>query len=68
MEEKYLKKLEEIMKEEMHVSPKGRSIWCEDEERLHRICDEILIELIKELGYKKIVEKYEEAKFYFWYA
>lgn len=40
-----------------------------DNEVLHSVCDECIIELLKELGFKEIAEKYLQLKDdYFWYA
>lgn len=41
---------------------------CLDEESLHKELDEVLIKLIKELGYEKIVEEYQDAEECFWYS
>jgi hypothetical protein len=66
IEEKYLKKLEEIIGKEIQKGSSGE--YCHDNESLHVYCDAVLLDFIKELGYKKIAEKYEEAEEYFWYA
>ena len=68
IEEKYIEKIEKIINKEIKKSEKGIEEWCDDNENLHVVCDEILKEFIKELGYKKIIKKYEEAQHYFWYA
>lgn len=59
IEEKYIKKLNDI--KENHK--KGY-----DNEVIHGQFDEVLIELLNELGYKKITEIYEEESENFWYA
>lgn len=41
---------------------------CYDNEAYHADFDDLIIELIKELGYEKIAEGYDKASEYFWYA
>lgn len=59
IEDEYLEKLE-----------KNEKLMKNDEEELHIYCDEILLDLLEDLGYKKVVKKYEEIKErnIFWYA
>lgn len=66
----YLKKILNIKNKylkENKISFYGK-YYCLDEESLHKELDEVLIKLIKELGYNKIVEEYLEAEEYFWYS
>lgn len=55
MEEKYINKLKKIQEEQKY-----------DEEVRHGLEDELLCELLTELGYKKIVELYDSTDK--WYA
>lgn len=59
LENKYIEELE-----------KNEKLMKNDEEELHIYCDEILLDLLEDLGYKKVVKKYEEIKErnIFWYA
>lgn len=59
VEEKYIRKLRKIKKQH------GRYY---DNEVIHGQYDEILLELLKELGYEKIVKMYEKESENFWYA
>lgn len=38
-----------------------------DEVELHIQMDKVLVDLIEDLGYKKIVEEYKKAEEHFWY-
>ena len=55
MEEKYIKKMEEI-----------ESLYGDDEEELHIKADRLLCELLEELGYKKVTQKFKS--FNKWYG
>lgn len=55
IEKRYLKKLKEVQDE-----------YCGDEECRHGCEDDILCELLKELGYKELVKQYESTNK--WYA
>lgn len=39
-----------------------------DNERDHPVCDDILLELLKELGFNKTVDEYNKVSANFWYA
>lgn len=49
---------------------KNEKLMKNDNEGLHMYCDETLLDLLEDLGYKKIVKKYREIKErnIFWYA
>lgn len=59
LEEKYIEKLNKIKE--------GHERYY-DNEVIHSQFDALLLELLKELGYQKIVELYEKEEMNFWYA
>ena len=59
IEEKYIEKIKEIKKQHKKYY---------DNEVIHSQFDELVLELLKELGYKKIVELYEKESVNFWYS
>lgn len=66
LEELYKYKIKEINK-------KYRSIYKDEEyitdnESYHIELDDLLIDLLFDIGYKEIVKMYNEAKEYFWYS
>lgn len=62
IEEKYLKMIEELNKK--HRVKQGQV----DNESYHGEWDDLIVEFLKEIGYKKIANRYEKAMEYFWYA
>ena len=60
--EKYLKEIDEI--NEKHV----KNDYVVDNEGYHCEMDDLLENLLKELGYEEIVKKYNEASSFFWYS
>lgn len=68
IENKYLRKLNKIKKFYIKTTPKRKEEWCVDNERLHVEIDELLIEMLVELGYTELVNKYKELECYFWYS
>jgi hypothetical protein len=64
--EDYLKKIEGLNKE--YISQYRNEDACKDEEEYHREMDNILLDIIEELGYEEIADKYKEARKWFWYA
>ena len=61
-EEKYLKEMKEIEAELLYA------LSGVDEEELHIKMDKVLIKLLRDLGYEKIVKEYKKAEKHFWYA
>ena len=46
-------------------------VWnneCDDNEKMHAHADDILIDFIRELGYKEIADLYDTMAEHFWYA
>lgn len=68
IEKKYLRKINKIKKFYIKTTPKRKEEWCEDNECLHNDLDELLIEMLVELGYTELVNKYKELQRWFWYA
>ena len=64
--EDYLAKIEELNK--IYIYKYRNEDTCKDEEEYHREMDNILLDIIEELGYKEIADKYKEARKWFWYA
>ena len=42
--------------------------YCTDNESYHIELDELLLNLLDNIGYKEIVKMYNKAKEYFWYS
>lgn len=64
LEEKYVKIIDDINTKhglKSFTSPV-------DNESYHSELDQVLTDLIRELGYNKIADMYDEASEYFWYA
>lgn len=64
--EDYLAKIEELNKK--YIYKYRNEDACEDEEDYHIAMDNILLDIIDDLGYKEIVDKYIEARHWFWYS
>ena len=62
LEEKYLKIIQELNKKHR---VKQRQV---DNESYHGEWDDLIVEFLKESGYKKIAKRYEKAMEYFWYS
>lgn len=58
-EEKYLKEMKEIEEKFLY------NVSGVDEVELHIQMDKVLVDLIEDLGYKKIVEEYKKAEEHF---
>ena len=39
-----------------------------DNESYHGIMDELIVKFLRDMGYKEMADKYDEASEYFWYA
>ena len=59
---KYLTKIDEINKRYV------KNDYVLDNEGYHIETDELLVNLLKELGYEEIAEKYNKASDWFWYS
>ena len=68
LSEKYIRKIKEINDKYIYTTLKRKEESCNDEEEYHKIMDNLLVELIKELGYEKVAELYEKASEWFWYS
>lgn len=68
IEEKYIEKIEKLNKEFIIPETEDNYEKCKDEEIYHVAFDGILEELLEELGYKEIVDKYKKAQEHFWYS
>lgn len=68
IEEKYLRKINKIKKLYINTTPIRKEESCIDEENIHRELDDLLIEMLVELGYTKLVNTYKELKRWFWYS
>ena len=68
IEQKYLEKIKEINKGLFRLDKYGEEDFIGDEEAYHGTFDGLLCDLLKELGYEKIVEEYDKASEWFWYA
>lgn len=66
IEEFYKHKFKEINKE--FISLYENEEYCTENESYHIILDELLLNLLNDIGYKEIVKMYNEAKKYFWYS
>lgn len=68
METRYCEKIREI--NNMFIEPETEYHFenCVDNEEYHRELDKIIIDLLKELHFDKVVKLYEEAKKHFWYS
>lgn len=68
IEKRYLRKFKKLREKFIYTTPKRKEEWCEDNDRLHIEIDELLIEMLVELGYTELVNKYKELEYYFWYS
>jgi hypothetical protein len=68
IEEKYLRKINKIKKLYINTTPIRKEESCIDEEELHRELDDLLIDMLMELGYTELVNKYEQLQSWFWYS
>lgn len=70
IEEKYLNEL--IYIKIKYLKENKRTYYgkydCLDEEQLHIELDDLLINLLEEIGFSRIAREYLEAKSYFWYS
>lgn len=62
LEEKYLKIIQELNKK--HRVKENQV----DNELYHDEWDDLIVEFLKESGYKKIAKRYEKEMEYFWYS
>lgn len=63
---KYLEQIEEINKRFTRTY-KGE-ICVDDNETYHIAFDDMLVDMLNELGYGEITSKYNEASNHFWYS
>ena len=68
IEAKYLRKINKIKKSYIYTSPKRKETYCDDNERLHTELDNLLIDMLVELGYIELVNRYKELQCWFWYS
>ena len=68
IEAKYLRKLNKIKKFYINTTPKRKEESCIDEERLHIELDNLLIDMLVELGYVELANRYKELQCWFWYS
>lgn len=61
-EEKYLKEMKEIEAKFLY------NLSGIDEEELHIGMDNVLVKLLRDLGYEKIIKEYRKARKHFWYS
>ena len=66
--EDYLVEIEELNKKYVIPETEKNNGYCKDEESYHIAMDNILLDIIEDLGYKEIVDKYKEARHWFWYS
>ena len=68
IQNKYLNEIIYIKSKYLKPIPSSDDYWCEDEEELHIELDDVLINLLEEIGFSEIAKEYLEAKQYFWYS
>ena len=68
IEKKYLRKINKIKKLYINTTPIRKEESCIDEEELHIELDDLLIDMLMELGYTEIVNKYKQLQSWFWYS
>lgn len=68
IENKYIIKIKELNKEYIRYDKEDDEEYCFENEEYHIELDNILLEILIELGYKEIVEMYKRAEKYFWYS
>lgn len=68
IEKRYLRKFKKLREKFIYTTPKRKEESCEDNEEYHRQADNLLLELLKELGYNQLIKEYDEASYWFWYA
>ena len=66
IEEFYKYKFGEINKELLGLDEDGE--YCIDNESYHIELDDLLLNLLNDIGFKEIVKMYNNAKKYFWYS
>ena len=66
IKEKYKEKIEKLNSKYMYE--RDGSIRCEDCEEYHIEWDNLLVALLKEIGYEEISEQYENVRNFFWYS
>lgn len=66
LEEYYKYKIKEINRKYIKIYEDEE--YCTDNESYHIGLDDILLNLINDIGYEEIVKMYNEAKEYFWYS
>lgn len=66
LEELYKYKIKEINKEFIRIYEDEE--YCTDNETYHIELDDLLLNLLNDIGYKELVKMYSEAKKYFWYS
>lgn len=65
--DKYKNKIKELNEKYLYKDKSGK-IDCKDEEIYHAEFDEIITDLLDELGYTEITEQYRNYSEFFWYA
>ena len=63
---KYLQKIDNLNKK--YLGTYKNEEYVEDNECYHIAYDDIILDLVRELGYEEIAKSYESASRYFWYA
>lgn len=66
LEEYYKYKIKEINRKYIKIYEDEE--YCADNESYHIELDELLNDLLNDIGYEEIVKMYNEAKEYFWYS
>lgn len=61
--EDYLEEMDKL--ERKLIDSEGE---CEDNEYYHVRLDDMLVNFLKDMGYKELAEKYEKASEHFWYS
>lgn len=66
LEEYYKYKIKEINRKYIKIYEDEE--YCTDNESYHIELDDLLNDLLNDIGYEEIVKMYNEAKEYFWYS
>ena len=66
LEDYYKYKIKEINRKYIRIYKDEE--YCTDNESYHLELDDLLNELLNDIGYEEIVKMYNEAQEYFWYS